>query len=95
MTAPPNVYRCRACASTSYARLTQRGPDGVMRYSGQYRCSGCSFTFSEPSMWRERRMRPRVPNDESLGPLTARARDSAAASGGEVAGAGRIAFGLR
>jgi hypothetical protein len=66
-----------------------------MRYSGQYRCSGCSFTFSDPSMWRERRMRPRVPNDESLGPLTVRARESALGSGADVAAAGRTSFGLR
>ena len=95
MTAPPNVYRCRACASTSYARLTQRGPDGVMRYSGQYRCSGCSFTFSDPSMWRERRMRPRVPNDEPVGHFAARARDAATGGGAEVAGVGRTSFGMR
>jgi hypothetical protein len=60
MAPPPNVYRCRACASTSYARLTERGPDGVMRYSGVYRCSGCAFTFTDPADWRERRLRPRV-----------------------------------
>jgi hypothetical protein len=60
MVTPPNVYRCRACASTSYAKLTERGPDGVMRYSGVYRCSGCAFTFTDPADWRERRLRPRV-----------------------------------
>ena len=61
MTAAPNVYRCRACGATSYRRLTERSPDGAMRYSAMYRCSGCSFTFSEPAAWRERRLRARIP----------------------------------
>ena len=49
--APP--YRCRLCAATSYRRLTHRGSDGVMQYSGLYRCSGCSVTFCDPLAWRE------------------------------------------
>ncbi len=48
---PP--YRCRLCGAASYRRLTHRGPDGVMTYSGLYRCSGCSVTFADPAAWRE------------------------------------------
>lgn len=59
MNALPPIYRCRQCGATSYRKLTHRGSDGVMRYSGIYRCSGCSFTFSEPADWRERRLRAR------------------------------------
>ena len=46
-------YRCRLCAAVSYRRLTHRGFDGAMQYSGLYRCSGCSVTFSDPAAWRE------------------------------------------
>jgi rubredoxin len=59
----PPSHRCRVCGSTSYRKLTHRGSDGIMSYSGEYRCSGCDFTFSEPVEWRERRLRPR--RDES------------------------------
>lgn len=55
----PPVYRCRSCGATSYRKLTYRAPDGVMRYSDVYRCSGCSVTFAEPASWRERRLRAR------------------------------------
>lgn len=48
---PP--YRCRLCDAASYRRLTHRGLDGAMQYSGLYRCSGCSVTFSDPVTWRE------------------------------------------
>jgi hypothetical protein len=48
---PP--YRCRLCGAASYRKLTHRGPDGAMQYSGLYRCSGCSVTFSDPVAWRE------------------------------------------
>jgi DNA-directed RNA polymerase subunit RPC12/RpoP len=58
----PPVYRCRECGAASYQKLTHRGPDGAMRYSGLYRCSGCPFTFSDPSEWRERRLRARRQN---------------------------------
>ena len=46
-------YRCRLCDAVSYRRLTHRGLDGAMQYSGLYRCSGCSVTFSDPVAWRE------------------------------------------
>lgn len=89
MAVPPNVYRCRMCTSTSYRRLTQRGPDGVMRYSGVYRCSGCSFTFSDPSVWRERRLRPRC-RKEGMGSDAVPTREAPARGtnqpGGSTAG---------
>lgn len=47
------LYRCRLCGAASYRRLTHRGPDGAMTYSGLYRCSGCSVTFADPAAWRE------------------------------------------
>lgn len=62
MTAFAPVYRCRSCGSTNYQRLTHRGPDGVMQYSGAYRCSGCRAEFSDLESWRERRLRARVSN---------------------------------
>ena len=46
-------YRCRMCGAASYRRLVHRGPDGAMVYSGLYRCSGCSVTFSDPLAWRD------------------------------------------
>ncbi|HEY4067764.1 MAG TPA: hypothetical protein VGM74_12770 [Burkholderiaceae bacterium] len=45
-----------------------------MTYSGEYKCSGCDFTFSEPVEWRERRLRPR--RDESDAPAEAEAQRS-------------------
>jgi hypothetical protein len=56
---PP--YRCRLCGAASYRRLTHRGPDGTMQYSGLYRCSGCSVTFSDPVAWREGHGKQPVP----------------------------------
>ena len=44
--------QCRQCGVTSYARLTHRAADGAMVYSGQYRCSGCSLTFTDLADWR-------------------------------------------
>ena len=66
----PPIYRCRACGAVSYQKLTHRGPDGVMRYSGVYRCSGCSITFSDPSAWRERRLRARLDRQGAGAPMT-------------------------
>jgi hypothetical protein len=62
MDLPPPLNRCRFCAASSYRRLVHRGPDGVMHYSGVYRCSGCSLEFTQVASWRERRMRPRGPS---------------------------------
>ena len=45
--------RCRLCGTATYRRLTHRGSDGAMQYSGLYRCSGCPVTFSDPVAWRE------------------------------------------
>ena len=65
-----------------------------MQYSGLYRCSGCSFTFSDPAAWRERRMCPRVPNaDSEAMPLMDREVSSAGTA--ESAGVERTPFGLR
>ena len=47
-------YRCRLCGAASDRRLIHRGADGAMQYSGLYRCSGCSVTFTDPAAWRER-----------------------------------------
>jgi hypothetical protein len=43
---------CRECGATSYRRLTHRDLNGAMTYSGTYRCSGCSLTFTDPATWR-------------------------------------------
>jgi DNA-directed RNA polymerase subunit RPC12/RpoP len=50
---PAATYRCRLCGAPSYRKLTHRGLDGTMEYSGLYRCSGCSVTFSDPAAWRD------------------------------------------
>jgi hypothetical protein len=44
-------YRCRACGSASYQRLTHRTASGAMGYSGVHRCSGCSLTFTTLQDW--------------------------------------------
>jgi hypothetical protein len=46
--------------ATSYARLTHRDARGVMTYSGTYRCSGCSLTFSNLAEWRKSATEPDV-----------------------------------
>ena len=74
----PPIYRCRACGAASYQKLTHRGPDGVMQYSGLYRCSGCSFTFSDPTTWRERRLRPRKATEHDAASDEGPARSSVA-----------------
>lgn len=68
MHALPPIYRCRTCGATSYRKLTHRGADGVMHYSGLYRCSGCELTFAEPSVWRDRRRRPRANEADAIEP---------------------------
>ena len=59
MNSPSLSYRCRSCRATSYQPLVHRDPDGVMRYSGVYKCSGCPLQFTQLGFWRERRMHPR------------------------------------
>ena len=59
MESTPPPYRCRSCGASTYQRLVHRGPDGVMRYSGVYKCSGCPLEFTELGSWRDRRLRPR------------------------------------
>lgn len=49
-------YRCRLCGTASYRRLIHRGPDGAMQYSGLFRCSGCSVTFSDHVASREEKI---------------------------------------
>jgi len=44
-----------------------RGPDGVMRYSGVYKCAGCPREFTELAAWRERRLTPRSPAADAPG----------------------------
>ena len=55
MTSRTNSPRnaCRLCGATNYLRLTHRGGNGAMVYSGFYRCSGCELTFDSPAAWRE------------------------------------------
>jgi len=72
MDSTPPPYRCRSCGASTYQRLVHRGPDGVMRYSGVYKCSGCPREFTELASWRDRRLRPRgaatdVPADGDRG----------------------------
>ena len=53
MRAKSTPYRCRLCSAASYRRLVHRGPEGAMTYSGLYRCSGCTVTFTDFAEWRE------------------------------------------
>jgi len=55
MDTPSPLYRCRSCGASSYQRLVHRDLDGVMRYSGVYKCSGCPLEFSQLGSWREQR----------------------------------------
>ena len=66
---PQTPNHCRSCGASSYRRLVHRGPDGAMRYSDIYRCSGCSLEFTTLTSWRERRSIPRT------GPTKSSVRD--------------------
>jgi hypothetical protein len=94
MELPSPVYRCRACGSTSYQRLTHRGPDGRMQYSGVHRCSGCSLRFSQLESWRERRLRPRLAAGEGPSGSQAGASQEASAERNPGGGAGSGAMSL-
>ena len=48
--APPN--RCGYCGATSYRRVLGRDLNGVMRYTAQLLCSGCSREFADMTAWR-------------------------------------------
>ena len=64
MDLPSPSYRCRSCGATSYQPLVHRDPDGAMRYSGVYKCSGCPVEFTQIGSWRERRVHPRGASTE-------------------------------
>lgn len=51
--------------------MVHRGPEGAMVYSGLYRCSGCSVTFSDPAAWRE------APADETTAVVEATSSEPA------------------
>ena len=63
------------CGTASYRKLTHRGPDGAMQYSGLFRCSGCSGTFSDPVAWREGEPAATVPIAAGSVELSYAARD--------------------
>ena len=48
--APQN--RCGYCGATSYRRVLARDPNGVMQYTAQLLCSGCSREFADMTAWR-------------------------------------------
>lgn len=48
--APPN--RCGYCGATSYRRVLGRDENGVMRYTDQLLCSGCTREFVDMTAWR-------------------------------------------
>jgi len=46
------MNKCKQCGSTSYKPVIKRDERGVMRTSGQYKCTGCSLVFSTLAEWR-------------------------------------------
>jgi len=49
------IYKCRECGSTSYQRVIDRGQDGVLQATGQYKCTGCRNVFATLRAWWEPR----------------------------------------
>lgn len=52
------VYKCRECGATSYQRVLDRDHAGVLRPTGEYRCTGCRNIFASLSAWWEPRRSP-------------------------------------
>jgi DNA-directed RNA polymerase subunit RPC12/RpoP len=48
-------YKCRECGATSYQRVIERGQNGVLQPTGQYRCTGCRNVFANLRAWWEPR----------------------------------------
>lgn len=59
----PTLNRCHRCSATSYRRMIDRNAAGAMGPTGQYRCTGCGFTFTNLDAWRRGGMDelPQVP----------------------------------
>lgn len=52
------LYKCRECGATSYQQVIDRGPNGVLQATGQYKCSGCRNIFASIRAWWEPRRIP-------------------------------------
>jgi len=46
------MNKCVQCGSTSYKPIIKRDDQGVMRPSGEFRCTGCSLIFKNIDEWR-------------------------------------------
>lgn len=58
------IYQCRECGSTSYQRVFERGANGVLAATGQYRCTGCRNVFANVRDWWEPRPVPDKVSDQ-------------------------------
>ena len=45
------AYKCHDCGATSYLPVIERAPNGALRPTGQYRCSGCRGIFATVKAW--------------------------------------------
>lgn len=52
------VYKCRECGATSYQRVIDRAPNGVLQATGEYKCTGCRNIFATIRAWWEPRRTP-------------------------------------
>ena len=50
-------FDCPVCHWTSYVRLPFTLPDGSQRQGSFFRCTQCSFGFTDPPMFRKRKQR--------------------------------------
>jgi len=59
------IYQCRECGSTSYQRVIDRGHNGVLQATGQYKCTGCRNVFASLRAWWEPRQRTEFQSSKS------------------------------
>jgi DNA-directed RNA polymerase subunit RPC12/RpoP len=49
------IYKCRECGATSYQQVIDRAQNGVLKPTGQYKCTGCRNVFATIRAWWEPR----------------------------------------
>ena len=49
------VYKCRECGATSYQPVIDRAQNGLLKPTGQYKCTGCRNVFASIRAWWEPR----------------------------------------
>jgi hypothetical protein len=53
--------QCHQCGATSYQPVIKRDDQGVMRPSGEFRCTGCRLIFKSIDEWRADKQMPAAP----------------------------------